>query len=290
MERRLPHPLPSVRYIPEYEATGALHESYEDMKRVLQVPWMGVVTMAYAHFPQFFATFWNGVRELAGSEEFVAAARSLRSSIEDAVAELAPPPIAMRLAAHGYADRELDDIRAVAEMLSHGNYLYTLLTTAARYLLEGGELGAVAPVAPFRGSHAPPARVPLVLMEAHHVDVSTRAVFDDVKRALGLPFLNTDYRALARWPSYFALAWGDLRPQIARPAHEAICDLYQETATSLVAALPNPAGLTSAALRAAAERDASSELVPVVELFQHLHAGLMTNVAFFRHQLLHDER
>jgi hypothetical protein len=46
-------------------------------------------------------------------------------------------------------------------------------------------------------------------MEYHHADASTRLVFDDVKTALGLPFLNTDYRALARWPSYFALAWAD---------------------------------------------------------------------------------
>ena len=38
-----------------------------------------------------------------------------------------------------------------------------------------------------------------------------RAVYDDIMATLGLPFVNTDYRALARWPSYFALAWSDLK-------------------------------------------------------------------------------
>jgi hypothetical protein len=49
LPRLLPEPLPPARYVPEYRAEGELKESYEDIKRVLQVPWMGVVTMAYAH-------------------------------------------------------------------------------------------------------------------------------------------------------------------------------------------------------------------------------------------------
>lgn len=111
-------------------------------------------------------------------------------------------------------------------------------------------------------------------------------MFDDVKRRLGLPFLNTDYRALARWPSYFAMAWADLGPRIGGGDHEPACAVYQARAVEPVAGLPNPSGLTGAALRAAAEQDGSPDLLPVVQLFQHLHAGLMTNVAYFRNQLL----
>ena len=286
MTRMVPTPLPPVRYLPEYRAEGSLKADYEDMKRVLQVPWMGVVTMAHAHFPHFFATFWSGMRELCGSVEFVTAAQHLRDDIEAAIADLSPPSITARLEALGYSAQELDDIRAVSEMLSHGNYLYTLLTTAARLLLEGGSLGTGTTVTPFTGRHAPPHRVPLVLMEAHHVDAPTRVVYEDIKRTLGLPFVNTDYRALARWPSYFELAWADLRPHVGGAAHEAVCALYHSRAVALIESLPNPGGLSASALRAAASQDGSADLLPVVQLFQHLHAGLMTNVAFFRHQLL----
>lgn len=285
LPRLLPAPLPPVRYTPEFRAEGELQAAYEDMKTVLQVPWMGVVTMAYAHFPHFFAALWRGLKPLCASHSFVAAARQLRADIEGAVTELQPPAITERLRARGYSEHELEDLRAVPEMLSHGNYLYTLITTAARALLEGGELGSGTAVEPFTGRHAPAPRVPLVLMEAHHVDAGTRAVYEDLKATLGLPFVNTDYRALARWPSYFSLAWNDLKPRIGGGAHEAVCQLYHERAQALVAALPNPGGLTGEALREAAARDASTDLLPVVQLFQHLHAGLMTNVAFFRHQL-----
>jgi hypothetical protein len=40
LPRSLPIPLPPVKYVPEYRAQGALKDAYEDMKSVLQVPWM----------------------------------------------------------------------------------------------------------------------------------------------------------------------------------------------------------------------------------------------------------
>ena len=51
---------------------------------------------------------------------------------------------------------------------------------------------------PFTGRRGPNAEVPIVLIETHHADPDTRAVFDDVKSTRGLPFVNTDYRALSR--------------------------------------------------------------------------------------------
>ena len=50
--------------------------------------------------------------------------------------------------------------------------------------------------------------------------------------------------------------------------------------------LPNPGGLSSDVLRAAAEADASlEEVTQVCRLFQWLLPGLIVNVAYFRHQL-----
>ena len=49
---------------------------------------------------------------------------------------------------------------------------------------------------------------------------------------------------------------------------------------------PNPGRLDAEALRSAADQDASlSEVLEVCRLFQWLLPGLITNVAFFSHQL-----
>lgn len=162
--------------------------------------------MAYAHYPAFFDALWGGLRPLCQSRAYVETSKVLRAHLETEVAALAPPPIADRLADMGYAPRELDDIRAMIEVFSHGNFAYLPMAAVASLLLAGGDLegGGVAPT--FEGRHAPDVSVPFLLMETHHADAPTRAVYDDIKATLGLPFVNTDYRALARWPSYFAAA------------------------------------------------------------------------------------
>ena len=63
--------------MPEYLASGQCAAWYEDTKQVLQVPWMGVVIMAYAHYPNFYGELWRGLKPLCASRPFVAAFQAL---------------------------------------------------------------------------------------------------------------------------------------------------------------------------------------------------------------------
>ncbi len=288
LARERPEPLPSIHPTPEYLVSGQRAQWYTDMKEVFQVPWMGVVTMALSHYPHFFECLWKGLKPLAQSTPFVDACASLRTHTEEQILALAPEPIARQLQSIGYAPRELEQIRASIDIFSHGNFPYLLTATAARRLMEGLELGSARHATQYEQLHAPRTDVPFVLMEAHHADLGTREVYNDVMSTLGLPFVNTDYRALARWPSYFALAWAGLKPTVTSSAHAAICkEVHQHADRLMGALLPNPGGLTSAQLQAAAERDGNPlEILQVARLFQWLLPGLVTNVAFFRAQLL----
>lgn len=290
LPRLRPEPIPPIHPLPEYLAEGQRKARYEEMKQVFQVPWMGVVTMAYAHYPTFYGTLWQGLRPLCASKPFVEAHRGNRAFVEEEIAKLAPPPITDRLGALGYAPREIESIRQIVEIFSHGNQPYVVLATIVRYLLEAGDMAGprdptAAPAMTER--HGPAFEVPFVLMEAHHADAPTQEVYEDVKQVLKLPFVNTDYRAFARWPSYWAAAWSDLREVAGTPAHEAICQaLHDRCLAQAAETLPNPGGLTAEALRAAAERDAPfDEVRDVCRLFQWLLPGLITNVAFLRAQL-----
>ena len=64
IERLKPDPIPAIHPMPEYLATGQRAIWYEETKQVLQVPWMGVVTMAYSHYPTFFGELWQGLKPL----------------------------------------------------------------------------------------------------------------------------------------------------------------------------------------------------------------------------------
>ena len=82
LERIKPDPIPEIHPMPEYLAEGQRARWYEEAQQVLQVPWMGVVTMAYSHYPTFFGELWRGLRPLCQSRSFVEAFMSLRDYVE----------------------------------------------------------------------------------------------------------------------------------------------------------------------------------------------------------------
>jgi hypothetical protein len=211
----------------------------------------------------------------------------LRDYVESRTSELNPTSLIEPLKVMGCAPREIAAIRQMNTVFSHGNQLYVLFATVARHLPEIGDMRGATDAELFEGRHAPDIQVPFLLMEPHHVDEPTRAVYEDIKTILQLPFVNTDYRAFARWPSYFAMAWQDLRDTAGSPAHETICQGCHDRLAKLVATdQPDPGGLSSDALRRAAEADANpDDVIQVCRLFQWLLSGLITNVAYFRHQL-----
>lgn len=281
-----PDPVPTVNPVPEYLADARMREVYEDTKATMGVPWMGVVMMVLAQYPNFYATLWEGVRDLCRSAEFVAACRELHNHVQAVTVPLEPAPLAGLLSDRGYAQAELHEIRSVIDLFSNGNMPYLMVATVARLLLDGGAVcrqGSLNPISDLGALHT--IQRP-VLMEAHHADTQVAALFDDIKGRLGLPIVNSDYRALARWPSYFALAWADLRDKVNGPAYTAAVQSVHDQALAACQTLPLPNWLTPEALHAAAERDApAGEVRDVVRLFQWLLPGLAVNVAYFKAQL-----
>ncbi|MCH7865783.1 MAG: hypothetical protein IIC56_11295, partial [Proteobacteria bacterium] len=129
LERMKPDPIPAIRPLPEFAVTGERARWYAEMKESLQVPWMGVVTMAYAYYPAFFRELWRGLKPLVESRPFVDEAKALQALVEERAAGLSPPPISERLDRLGYGDREIAGLRETNEVFSHGNHLYALIAT-----------------------------------------------------------------------------------------------------------------------------------------------------------------
>ena len=287
MLRRLkPNPVPSVFPEPEYSVTGRKKQLYDDTKRVLQVPWMGVITMAHAHYLPYYEALWTAMSSMFEREETIACCERLRADVETAILALAPPDRTDNLLELGYAPREIDGIRQMIEVFSHGNFLYTMIVTLSRLALEANEFPAAKQGTVLARPHAPTGQVPFVLVEPHHADAPTVQVYENIRATLGLPFVNTDYRALARWPSYFRLAWADLEPIVSSPAYEQILTHIHDQFVEAALRLPNPSGCTAQGLRDAAQQSGSiDEVLDMVRLFQWLLPGLIANVAFFREQL-----
>lgn len=284
MPRLKPDPIPPLHPVPEFLVEGDRARVYAETKTAFQVPWMGVVAMAFSHFEAFYAALWRGMADLYCSDEFDAACDVLRQAAEEEAARLSPLFLLPALEQTGYSPREVEQISGFLEIFSHGNMPYLLMATQARLLLEGCELEGRRDVTPRSGRYSIPPGGPLVLMEAHHADAPTQALYEDVKVTLGLPFVNTDYRALGRWPSYLGHAWRDLREKIPTAEYDAATESLHARSVSLALNLPNPRGLSCDMLQAA-EASGIRDILPVVRLFQWLLPGLILNVAYLRQQI-----
>lgn len=275
-----------LHLIPEYAAAEPLQSRYAEIRRTFDdAPWVGVNMIAYSSYPNFFQSLMARVTSACQTSEYRSAAQTLRKEIEEAVGVLRPPSLQERLIAIGYYPREIADIKATLEVLSRWNYLYTLATTLARGLIEGATMVPPRSWTPYISS---PASIPngsLIRAEEHHAGNSLRALYSNIRQTLGLEFLNTDYRALGRWPTYLTMAWEDLSPHVWTSVYESVCEVYNTRSQELTWCLANPAGIAEGQAAIAAQKDGFSEVLSVVRLFHYLHGGLMTNVAFFRAQL-----
>ena len=238
LQRHKPQPTPTIRPVPERLATGRLAELYERTTVALGVPWMGVVAMALAHYPTFYDALWSALDDVATTDDYLDACHELLAAAEAEAVLLQPPPISDRLGVLGYDDAEIDAIRQCNAIFHNGNMPYLLMATTARLLLEGTPWPHRKTGARRRLTRATHSRPPL--MEDHHASSDHQALYEDMKNTLGLPFINTDYRAFGRWPTYLEAAWADLGPRIGSPAYEPAVDRIHHHAVRLAIQLPNP--------------------------------------------------
>ena len=292
-----PATAPPVRPVPEWRADGALRQAYAELRAAMDVPWVGVITQALAHYEGFYLHAWSRLRPAVESAWFAERCDAIaRAAVAGVEATLSPPDMRDALRNAGYGARELDAIRATLDALNHGNPQYLVYATAVRYALQGAALGAdardearLAPRSGMRrdrtGAASPPSPPShgLVMIEEHHALADVKAVYADIKATLGLPFVNSDYKAMARWPTYFAPAWAALRPRVASTPYDALRRAVHRQAVAAVIELPLPFRLDRHAALAlgmmAAEVD---ELVEVISLFQWLLSGLVVNVTWLR--------
>jgi hypothetical protein len=100
---------------------------------------------------------------------------------------------------------------------------------------------------------------------------------------LELPFVNSDYKAMARWPSYLRLAWEALKPRLAEPEYVRARQRLHTRAVQLIDHLPFPFAVDRGAAMALGMTAAEiEELARTAALFQWLLSGLILNVTYFR--------
>ncbi len=213
-----PTTIPRLRPVPEHRAEPDLAALYHDAKAVLGVPWVGVVVQALAHYRPFFDRAYEHLRPSLLSHYTERIAAQLRLQAWQAIGErfsIADHASTLR-ARWGYSAAELAEIRRSLDVFDYGNPKYFLLATIVHEALTSTEPIGTARPDPVDLLPRSPVQATGVatMLEEHHVDEDLRALYEDIKTTLELPFVNSDYKAMARWPTYLTLAWHSLKSAV----------------------------------------------------------------------------
>lgn len=277
-----------VRPIPEHRADEELSPVYRDVKTTLGVPWVGVIMQAVAHYRPLFMESWRQLRPSARSHFFESRCDGIRLQAWEEMANafsIAPRSDSVRQL--GYSEAELGHIRSTLDVFDYGNPKYLVLATAIQQsLCHGRKLGGgpasdrrdIMPRTPLSQTDPIP-----VMVEEHHALDDLDALYDDTKTTLQLPFVNSDYKAMARWPNYLALAWGDLKPHVDSEPYNRVRRTIHEQAVAIAEHLPYPYFVDQVrALAVGLTDEQVDELKRVISLFQWLLSGLIINVTYFK--------
>ena len=88
LSRKKPNPSPNIYPVPEHDADNELKKIYQRTKTGLDVPWMGVVAMAFSHYPSFYNSLWTCMEPITGAEQFRNACFELRATAENSAINL----------------------------------------------------------------------------------------------------------------------------------------------------------------------------------------------------------
>ncbi len=285
-DRIKPLNIPKITVTPEYLAKGRLKREYNKTKLAFNVPWMGVVAMAFANYPNFYTTLWKLMLPLSKSKQFKDLCKDLVKISNRKSKELRPVSIIKSLNKLGYSNYEIKKIYKINQIFTKGNMPYLIMATTARILLEKGEILNRNKFIynSYKGKVLD--KDGLVLMEEHHADKNIQEVYKSIKANIGLPFINTDYRAFSRWPSYFLKSWSNFLPTLQSEEYEKKVLEIHNFIIKETLLLPNPNRISSEILINAANKDNKiNEIIKVVKLFQWLLPGLVINVAYMREQI-----
>lgn len=196
-------PVPAIA---EHEATGAIAETFDDIKATLGIPVVNLIWRHLATIDGGLDWAWAAAKPIYASGHAANSAEALFDRIPLVMPETLP---AGALQAVGVTGSELDTVRAIAAGYNRGNGL-NLLALGALVVPPAGPVPTGAG-APTTDAAAP---IPKVLSQAEvepHVWELVLALNRFGARPQE-PILATMYRHLAYWPGLLALMHAGFAP------------------------------------------------------------------------------
>ena len=281
--------IPLVR---ESEASDdRVKEAFRDVKELLRVSVVSVVFQAYAAVPRFLDYAWRRLRPNMLTPPFVERSKKIGLLAEQGIGAWRVHDHAADLLARNVSETEIRRMRELCALFFQTNPKLLVIANAVRLALAGEVVGGVGSAGlpqeydkeklarDFRG-------VAVQLVEEKEAPLRVRTAYEELKRASGLPFVPTDYRAMGAHPDWLELWWRDCKPLLVDERYRALCERIAEEATDAARHLPYLLDLSAESLeRHGVDAQARLSIGGRNQTFCHFLPGLVVNIAVARRGL-----
>ena len=267
-----------LKLVREADADDRIRSIYEDIKVTLGVPYVNVIFQAYAAYPEFLEKHWRAFMPILEKHDFFELADRLRGEAYTRMHNyFAIPDLCAHLTQERLSPGVLEELTAVVELFHYNNPPLLLLAAAQLQAFEvrvGRERPQSGPA-----DHAVFTTKP-ALIEEETAPPEVRHTFEEMKRTLVVPLINTDFRAFARWPDFFTSYWEALKPILESPVYSESQQGMRESAWSLAREIPGTIDLTvSHLIDDGLNDDQLADVIRITDLFVRILSDLVLDVA-----------
>lgn len=268
-----------LRLVSEGEAKGETAQIFAELKETLGIPHVSMAFRILASYPRFFTLFWKCARPMLETGEFFTAAEQIRVQGYDQVKSgFSVPDLHAKLTELGFTERAQEEVQDVVNLYEYVNPVLVLVMAALKDGFEHPEGASKHGILP---AHHPSHPARPILVDERLAPEPTRKLYEDIKKTMGTPYLNTSYITFGRWPDFLREYWDSLKPIIGTAAYEQQRAGLRQFALAAANDLPETIHLSKTNLEEAGVGEEERSLVlQTINFFLDLLSKQVLNIAF----------
>lgn len=281
----------SIPLVRESEATDErVREAFRDIKNALRVPIVTLLFQAWAAVPRFLDLTWRRLRPNVLTVEFAELAAKVGGQVRVQTARWVVADHAAQLRSRAVSEAEIARMREVIELFAEVNPKLAILASAVEAALAGHPVGGIGTGGPHREEERERPRefrgVRFSLVEEREAPPRVRAIYEDMRATLRLPFIETEYKAMASYPDWLEVWWRDCKPKVTDPNYGLLARGIGAAALDASKSLPHGLFLSGdLLLKHDIDEAKRADLRRVTATFARLLPGLIINVELARRGL-----
>jgi hypothetical protein len=199
------------------QAPPEIQACLSEIQDTLGIPWTPANWRAYAMYPSVMQLFWERLKPATQTESFLENAIAITERVYRDTSDWYLPSYQIDV-----NEAQRHQIQRVLNAFTFGNPQLLIQQIALSRTLAGEVVGQEGNADVRRGPNAyQHSEIQLIGEQSvREMSAQMQQVYRDIKQTLGVPIVNSDYQALARWSGFFLAAWEDIKLWRERPEYQ----------------------------------------------------------------------